>query len=68
MSQESSRDIFDVRVVEHSIRRGTVTRAEYRAHLASLPDEAEHGEATTTQFRTPFEARNGRPESADPQQ
>ena len=36
--------LFDVRVVERNITLGTVTRAEYDAHLASLEDCADKGE------------------------
>jgi len=32
---------FDIRTVERSIRRGSVTRKDYNAYLKSLPDAAD---------------------------
>ena len=50
--------LFDVRVVEYHIRRGATTRAEYNEYLASLEDEAEHGNKTETNFADPYGKRH----------
>lgn len=42
--------LFDTRVIQHHLRRGSLTAEQLAEHLANLPDEAEHGEPTTTQF------------------
>ena len=52
--------LFDARVVRHHIRRGTVTKEQYQAHLDSLEDEAEHGQEMVTRFTSPYEDRNYR--------
>jgi hypothetical protein len=43
---------FDVRTIEHKLRRGVITQAQYEAFLAQLPDDAAHGIETTTRFAT----------------
>jgi len=42
--------LFDIRVVERNIARGKVTREQYEAYLASLPDDEENGAPTETPF------------------
>jgi hypothetical protein len=41
-NEEESKELrqFDVRTVERSIRRGSVTRKDYDRYLKSLPDAA----------------------------
>lgn len=41
---------FDVRVIDHAIRRNTLTRAEVNEHLATLPDEAELAVESSVRF------------------
>jgi hypothetical protein len=48
---------FDVRTLEHKVRRGEITRAQVRTHLASLPDETALGEESKVRFSNPFEQR-----------
>lgn len=42
--------LFDIRVVERNITRGKVTREEYEAFLAEIPDAADHQEISATNF------------------
>ncbi len=46
----ASEQMFDVRVVKHLMRRQALDYEAYEAYLASLPDEAEHGEPTEAVF------------------
>ena len=48
---------FDVRVVKALARRGELDSDAYQKHLASLPDEADEGEETSTRFATPYSDR-----------
>jgi hypothetical protein len=48
----------DNRVVQYHIRRGTVTEAQWQAHLDSLPDDAEEALETETQFSPAYELRH----------
>lgn len=50
---------FDVRVLEQRLRRGVITREEYEAYLAKLPDDAGNAVETTTRFADGFAARHG---------
>lgn len=43
---------FDVRLVKHHIRRNVLDPKDLEKHLAALPDDAEHGEETTTRFES----------------
>ena len=52
--------LYDVRVIESRIRRGQVTAEQYRAHLAALPDEAEHSEPVRLSFVSTFSDRRSR--------
>ena len=45
-----SEKTYDVRVVEHLLRAGSITPEEIDTHLESLPDEADEGEPTVTRF------------------
>ena len=47
---EKSEDLFDVRVLEHRLRRGVITEADYEAWLETLPDVADDAVETTTRF------------------
>lgn len=49
---------FDVRIVEAQIRRGTITADDYKAYLASLPDDAEHAEPSNVVFESAFRQRH----------
>lgn len=42
--------LFDTRVIQHHLRHGTLTPEQLAEHLANLPDDAEHGEPTTTRL------------------
>lgn len=50
MSMQKPERLFDSRVVERYIEEGLVTREEYTAYLASLPDVAEDGETSGIQM------------------
>jgi hypothetical protein len=47
---QTREDIFDTRVVEYNLRRGVITREEYQAFLAELPDDSESGTQVETLF------------------
>jgi len=49
--------MYDVRVVRARMRRGEMTQAEYDTYLATLGDDADHGEETETRFVPAFESR-----------
>ncbi|HMV68573.1 MAG TPA: hypothetical protein PKA64_17110 [Myxococcota bacterium] len=51
---------FDVRVIEHAIRRGTLTRAEVDAELATLDDEAEFAVESSVRFHAGVADRGSR--------
>ena len=40
MSKATDADVFDKRVVSRLIQNGTITEADYKKHLKSLPDRA----------------------------
>lgn len=42
--------LFDTRVIQHHLRHGSLTPEQLAEHLAALPDDAEHGEPTTTRL------------------
>ena len=48
---------FDVRTLEHKLRRRELTREQVREYLAALPDEGEQGVASELRFNNPFEQR-----------
>ena len=49
---------FDVRTIQHRIRRHELSQEEVQAHLDTLPDEAEEGEETQVEFTRNFEERH----------
>ena len=49
---------FDVRTLDHRLRRGEITKKELEEHLDDLPDEAEEAEEGVTPFVAAFEDRN----------
>ena len=51
---------FDVRALNHRLRRGEVSQEEVKKYLDSLPDEATEHEQTRTEFVGTFEERNYR--------
>ena len=53
---------FDVRIIEHAIRRGQMTFKEVDDHLADLPDEADEAAEMETTFQAIY-ARRRRHES-----
>ncbi|MFT5459174.1 MAG: hypothetical protein ACI9K2_005684, partial [Myxococcota bacterium] len=48
---------FDVRTMEHKVRRGEITREALRARLAELPDDAARGQDCVTRFTNNFASR-----------
>lgn len=48
---------FDVRIIEHAVRRGQMTWKEVDAHLADLPDEADEAAEVETTFQATFAKR-----------
>lgn len=50
--------LFDVRVLDHRLRRGDISREQYEAFLAKLPDDADAGTGTETVFTTPYAERH----------
>lgn len=66
MSHPNAKDDmrFDVRVIEHAMRRNQLTRAEYEQYLASLPDDAEEGEEIETVFAETY-GRNSAEEATE---
>ena len=62
-----SEKIYDVRVIEHLVRRGEVTQGQVEDYLKALGDEAEHGEETETAFEPHYALRalNAEAEEAD---
>ena len=51
---------FDARVIYHNLRRGELNQDELDAHLNALPDDAEHAEATTTEYVAMWASRSDR--------
>jgi len=49
---------FDVRTLDHRLRRGELTKKELEEHLDDLPDEAEEAVEAVTPFVASFEDRN----------
>lgn len=48
---------YDSRVIQHALRRQSLTHEEVRAHMASLPDDADEAEECEVTFSTPFADR-----------
>lgn len=42
--------VFDVRTLERSLDRGLITREDYDAYLANLPDVADNAAALEAEF------------------
>lgn len=63
MTKQTDENVFDVRVLEHRLRRGEITREEYDKHLAKLPDDADEGAETETRFGTPYWDRHYDPDA-----
>jgi hypothetical protein len=42
--------VYDVRTLERSLDRGLITRADYEAHLANLPDVADNSTPLEAEF------------------
>ncbi len=53
-----SEKIYDVRVIEHLVRRGEVTQSEVQDYLKALGDDTEHGEETETAFEAHYALRS----------
>ena len=49
---------FDVRTLDHRVRRGEITKKELEEHLDELPDEADEAVEAVTPFVSSFEDRN----------
>jgi hypothetical protein len=60
MSDDTKRDDmkFDVRALNHRLRRGEVSGEEIARYLDALPDEAAEVAETKTEFVASFEERN----------
>lgn len=43
-------EFFDIRVVEINLRRGVISREQYDAFLAALPDDSDAAAQVETQF------------------
>ncbi len=56
---------FDVRVIPYNMRRGSVTHDQLKAHLAALPDEADHATDVLTPWSTPYADRIKEKEEAE---
>ena len=41
---------FDIRTIEHKIKTGEMTEAEYQKYLAELPDESANAVEMDTKF------------------
>jgi hypothetical protein len=54
----SEKIIYDVRVIEHLIRRGEVTQGQLQDYLKALGDDAELGETTETTFEAHYALRS----------
>lgn len=53
---------FDIRTLEHQIRRGVLSREEVAAYLSNLPDDAEEGVETETRFAATYGASEAKEE------
>ncbi len=49
---------FDVRTLMHRLRRKEITPEQLQAHLEELPDEAEEGVKTESEFTRSYEERH----------
>ncbi len=57
--------LTDNRVVQYHIRRGTLTEAQWQAHLDALPDDAEEAEETETRFSPSYAQRHYQAQAED---
>lgn len=48
---------FDVRVLQHRLRRGVVTEKDYQKYLDALPDDSEELAETSTRFQSQYARR-----------
>jgi hypothetical protein len=51
---------FDVRALNHRLRRGEISGEDVEKYLQNLPDDAVETEETKTEFVATFEERNYR--------
>lgn len=65
MAAEQDDRLFDVRVLEHRMRRGVISREEYDKYLAKLVDEADEGIPTATRFNDAYWQRHYGPDAED---
>ena len=59
-----SEKIYDVRVIEHLIRRGELTQDQVQKYLTALGDDAENAEETETLFEAHYALRSESTEAA----
>ncbi len=59
-----SEKIYDVRVIEHLIRRGELTQDEVQKYLTALDDDAENCEETESLFEAHYALRSESAEAA----
>jgi hypothetical protein len=60
MAAPLEENMFDVRLIEARIRRGTVTAEQYAKQLASLPDDADNAETVRVHFTAPYGEKHAR--------
>lgn len=65
MTSSKPESLFDSRVYERNIAEGTITREEYEAWLASLPDDADHADHSGIQMILHPRARRASSEPHD---
>ena len=64
MSQPTEAN-FDVRTLQHKLRRGEVTHEQVRTFLSSLPDDAAQAKQCETRFVNVFERKQADDEDGD---
>lgn len=63
MAAKTDDRLFDVRVLEHRLRRGVISQEQYQKYLDALPDDAEEGAETSTRFNEAYWLRNYGPDA-----
>ncbi len=57
MAARNDEQLFDARLIQQRIRRGTITPELYQKYLDALPDDAANAEETSTRFVDAFSHR-----------
>lgn len=63
MAQQPEQYLYDRRVLETRLKRGTLTEEQYQEYLDNLPDEADEADETKTRFSTPYYDRHYGPDA-----